>query len=107
MSMKPGAITRPVTFNVSVPRRLRPRRTLPAVSTPISIVLHWPSTNDRPPRRTSGNNGFSTEPSIRLHAGRARLAAARGIDIWRNVLRFMSGEVVAGDLADGLWETTG
>ena len=47
--------------------------------------------NERPPRRTNGNSGFSTEPWIRLQAGRARVAAARGIDIWRNVLRFIVG----------------
>ena len=86
--MNPGETTRPLTFSVSMPRRLLPKRSRPASSIPISIVCQRPSTNDRPPRRTIGRTGFSMEPSIRLHAGSTR-PAATGIDIWRNVLRFM------------------
>ncbi len=106
--MKPGDTTRPATSIVSRPRRSPASRSLPASSMPTSMVCQWSLTNTRPPRRTSGKTGFSTEPSIRLHAGRARVAAARGIDICRNVLRFMSGDAVAGDLARmEFWETTG
>src|SRR5215208_2436077 len=89
--MNPGETTLPLTFNVSTPRISLPKRSLPIASIPMSIVFQRPSKKQRPPRSTNGNTGFSTEPSIRLHAGRAR-PAARGIDSWRNVLRFMLGE---------------